>query len=165
MYSDPTQNPFVQAMAGDIKRELQQDWLGSQRALTEQAEGAGRYGSGLYQGMSNQNFEQTQEALGQALNQLYGDAYENERQRRAQLLPQFLGAQIAAAGIPIEVGNLGTRQGQLAVNQGYLNLAGEQFDFSKEMQRLAGEGDALAQLINAILVGGQIGRNGQAIFI
>jgi len=165
IYSDPTQNPYIQAMVGDITREMKADWLGRERDLLNRTEGAGRYGGGMYQGMSNQNYEQTQEALGQTLNQLYGNAYENERQRRAQLFPQFLGAQIAAAGLPIEVGNLGVRQGQLGINQDYLNLAGEQFDWTKHLDELAGQDNALLTLLRIFLMGGQAGNSGTSIIL
>jgi len=165
VYSDPTQNPYIRAIVGDIKREMQQDWLGRERDLTERAEASGRYGGGLYQAISNQNYEQTQEALGQALNQLYGDAYENERQRRAQLFPQFIGAQVAAAGLPIEVGNLGVRQGQLGINQDYLNLAGDQFDWTRHLDELTGQSGALENLFRLILLGGQLGNSGSSIIL
>lgn len=78
-YSDPTQNPYIQAMIGNIQDSLKQDWLGSQAALMDQAEAGGRFGSGLYQAQSAQNMGRTQQALSQAESQLYAQSYEPRR--------------------------------------------------------------------------------------
>src|SRR3990167_1818478 len=83
-YSDPTQNPYIQSMIGSLKGEMQEDWFGQQSALAEAAEAQGRYGSGLYQALSTRATEETQEALAQAISQMYMGAYENERQRLPQ---------------------------------------------------------------------------------
>lgn len=158
-YSDPTQNPYIQAMVGSLQGEMQEDWLGQQAALAEAAEAQGRYGSGLYQALSTRATEETQEALAQAISSMYMGAYENERQRRAGLFGQFLGTQSQAAQLPIQVGQLGVQQAQLGlenkalgIQAGQLSLARSQFAFQKKMGLLGAQQDALSDYL-AILLG------------
>lgn len=159
-YSDPTQNPYIQAMIDNLQREMQEDWFGEATALNEMAEAGGRYGSGTYLHARGRLDEETQEALASEIARMYSGAYENERQRRAGLMGQFLGAQTSASRIPIELGNLGVSQGMLGVSQGQLGLDRERFAFEKKMGLLGAQQDSINDYLNILLGIGGIGQTG-----
>lgn len=61
--NDPTLQPYIEAM----RNENQENLYGSLNDVAAQMEGAGRYGSGLYQAMSGKTREEAIESLDQAI--------------------------------------------------------------------------------------------------
>lgn len=160
-YADPTQNPYIQSMVGGLQDTLRQDWLGNQAALNEQAEAGGRYGSGAYLAGSRNAAQAADTSLANAIAQMYSGAYENERQRRAGLAGQFLGAQQAAAQIPVSIYGINkdfeaAKAGVNVQRQG-VNLQRQEFNFNKQMQLQAAQQDALNDYFNLIAGIGGLG--------
>ena len=149
-YADPTQNPYIQAMIGNIQDSLKQDWLGSQAALMDQAEAGGRFGSGLYQAQSAQNMGRTQQALAQAESQLYAQSYENERNRRAQIMADILGAQQGAAQIPIGFKNAKANMVGARASMKNARTNASANAFNQKMQTLQAQQGALTDYFNIL---------------
>ena len=83
---DPANDPTLQPTTDAITREAEEAYWRSVTDITNQAEGAGRYGSGLYQGMRAQQGDEYHEALQGTLAQLYGNARNAAMQRRMEAL-------------------------------------------------------------------------------
>lgn len=154
---DPTKNPYIQAMIEGLQRETKEDFTGNLAALNEQAEGAGRYGSGFYGAMRTRASEEASEAVADATSKLYAGAYENERNRQAGLTSEFMQQQTSAARIPIEFGQLDVARGQLGVARGQLGLARSEFAFNKKMATLAAQQDAVNSYLNILAGIGSMG--------
>jgi len=164
-YADPTTNPYIQSMVSGLQGTLQQDWLGEMGALNEQAEAGGRYGSGTYLAARRNATQATDKALSDSIAQMYSGAYENERQRRAGLASQFLGAQQSAAQIPVNIYGINTQSADsryaanaqkkvgmagVRVQKGQLGLASQQFAFDKQMALANAQQDALNDYFNIL---------------
>lgn len=142
------------AMLAALQNELQEDWLGQQRALTDRAEAGGRYGSGLYQAMSAQNMDETQEAYSQAASQARLADIQDRRNRQNAIFAALLGAQTNAAGIPIQhygiqqqtkVGMANARAAQTSAN-----AAASANRFNQRMATAAAQQDALSDYYNML---------------
>lgn len=83
---DPENDPTMQPMIDAIQRESEESYLRSITDLVNQAEGAGRYGGGLYQGMRAQQQDEYSEALQGTLAQQYRAARESALQRQMEAL-------------------------------------------------------------------------------
>lgn len=166
---DVRNNPNLQPVTDALKREMQEDWLGNLRALDARAEGQGRGGSPLAAAMRSRATEETEEALGSQLANIYAGAYENARNRQMQGLGQMMQTQAQAAGIPIAWHQADTaRKGvqtqrygidkQFQIDKGRLGLARQEFNFSKRMQTAAAQQDALQDYAGLLsLIGGMGG--------
>lgn len=71
---DPANDPTIQPMIDSIKGESEEAYWRAVTDLTNKAEGAGRYGSGLYQGMRSQQADEYHEALQATMAQQYQHA-------------------------------------------------------------------------------------------
>jgi hypothetical protein len=165
-YADPTTNPYIQSMVGGIRGQLQSDWLGNQAQLNEQAEAGGRYGSGAYLSASTKTAQAADTSLANAIAGMYSGAYENERQRRAGLASQFLGAQESAANIPVSIygidknyaASIKSTNAQRQVGMANVSLGRAEFNFTKQMQLQSAGQDALNDYFNLIAgIGGMGG--------
>ena len=160
-YSDPTTNPYIQSMVGGLQDTLRNDWLANMSALNEQAEAGGRYGSGTYLAGARNATQATESSLANAISQMYSGAYENERQRRAGLASQFLGAQESAANIPVSIYGINQQSkvgmAGVGVQRGQLSLARSEFNFNKQMQTAAAQQDALNDYFNLLAGIGGLG--------
>lgn len=153
-YQDPTQNPYLQAIVGDIRANVKDDWLGNVAALNEQAEAGGRYGSGTYLAARDKSTLAADRALTEAMNQLYGSSYENERNRQFGLANSLLGAQASAAQIPVSIYGIDKQYAaQMAANR----LAQQEFAFSKKMQLAQAQQSALNDYFNILAGIGGLG--------
>jgi hypothetical protein len=148
---------------------MQEDWLGNLRALDARAEAQGRGGSPLASAMRTRATEETEEALGSQLANIYAGAYENARNRQMQGLGQMMSTQAQAAGIPIAWHQADTaRKGvnvqrygidkQFQIDKGRLGLARQEFNFQKRMGLASAQQDALMDYASLLsLVGGMGG--------
>lgn len=71
---DPANDPTIKPMIDSIKGESEEAYWRAVTDLTNKAEGAGRYGSGLYQGMRSQHADEYHEALQATMAQQYQHA-------------------------------------------------------------------------------------------
>jgi len=83
---DPANDPTMQPMVDAIQREAEKGYWRSATDLANQAEGAGRYGGGLYQGMREQGNETYNNALQSTLAQQYSAARNAALQRQMEAL-------------------------------------------------------------------------------
>ena len=152
--SDPTTNPYIQSMIGSLKGQVKEDWLGNRAAADMQAEASGSGLGSAYMFQRTRADEEANDALASNIAQMYSGAYENERNRRAGLFNNLLGAQQQASQVPIQYGQLANElkgiQAQKAVGmanvgvaRGQLGLANREFAFQQKMQLAAAQQDAL----------------------
>ena len=83
---DPANDPTMQPMVDNIQREADESYWRQVTDLSNQAEGAGRYGGGLYQGMRAAHADEFNEALTGTLAQQYQQARESALQRQMEAL-------------------------------------------------------------------------------
>lgn len=83
---DPANDPTMQPMVDNIQNEAMESYWRQITDLNNQAEGAGRYGGGLYQGMRAAHADEFNEALTGTLAQQYQAAREAALQRQMEAL-------------------------------------------------------------------------------
>jgi len=83
---DPANDPTMKPMIDAIQRDAEKGYWRSATDLANQAEGAGRYGGGLYQGMRQQGNETYNNALQSTLAQQYSQARNAALQRQMEAL-------------------------------------------------------------------------------
>lgn len=83
---DPANDPTMQPMVDNIQREADEAYWRQITDISNQAEGAGRYGGGLYQGMRAAHADEFNEALTGTLAQQYQQARESALQRQMEAL-------------------------------------------------------------------------------
>jgi hypothetical protein len=105
---DPANDPTMKPMIDNIQRESEESYWRAVTDLTNQAEGAGRYGGGLYQGMRSQHADEYHEALQGTMAAQYQHARDAALQRQMEALGLVnqrdmhegsLAAQLEAAGM------------------------------------------------------------------
>lgn len=146
---DPANDPTLQPTTDAITREAEEAYWRSVADITNQAEGAGRYGSGLYQGMRAQQGDEYHEALQGTLAQLYGNARNAAMQRRMEAL-----------GL---VNNRDIAEGQLASNENIASMSAASsganaryaYDAQMDQNRL----QAIQMMLGAGQFGMQMGGN------
>lgn len=81
-YLSPTSNPYLASMVEYAQRPLTQNYQNTiLPTLDTTAIEAGRYGGGAWADLRSQESQNYERALGDIANQMYGGAYESERQR------------------------------------------------------------------------------------
>lgn len=83
---DPANDPTIQPMIDALQRESEETYWRSVRDLTDQMEGAGRFGGSLYQAMRGQAGEEYNEALQGTMAQQYQAAREAALARQMEAL-------------------------------------------------------------------------------
>ncbi len=83
---DPANDPTMQPMIDNIQRESEESYWRQIADINNQAEGAGRYGGGFYQGLRAAHADEYNEALQGTLAQQYQAARNNALQRQMEAL-------------------------------------------------------------------------------
>ena len=81
---DPMNDPAMAPYLAALRKENQENFYGNIQDLTAQAEGAGRYGSGLYQAMTGRAREESMESLDQQMAQQMMAARNNALEQQMQ---------------------------------------------------------------------------------
>lgn len=96
---DPANDPTMQPMIDAIQRESEESYYSSLQELHAGLEGAGMFGSGMYQAMMNNRNEDYNEALQQTLAQQYQAARQAAQEHKMTALNMVNQRDIASAQI------------------------------------------------------------------
>lgn len=138
---DPANNPTMQPTVDALQREAEESYWASMHNLTNQMEGAGRFGSGTYQMMQGMANEEYNEALQGQLANMYMQERNNALQRQMEALGLVNTRDIAAGQISSNDRNAAmSARAAGAANSAAL---AQQAELAREQMHLQGIGQML----------------------